>query len=289
LSGKCDCYSLYYGSYCQYFWGDDSSWLKMFWFYVSLQIIVHSILLFLSSYRLFLALRVAIKTNKRIFSYNTYGLGFIVPAEILRVVYYAVDPNSFRNIIPVAIGSILFNIPILIWIDVGFLMLLFWVEVQKFTGVKELQSVSRLRPVLIALIICTGVVILPIGIWQGVISSILSTAIYNGLILITVATEFIFGLIFGRRLMKIISDIWVSSREYQFKMYLKKITQLLFGSGLSVLFLVIILIFFTIFIQNKWAWVIFHSALSLGEFGTVLSMTLFLGKTKPIELIDLDF
>lgn len=44
----------------------------------------------------------------------------------VRVILFAVDPHSGKQVLPRVVSSLLLNIPIVFWIAAGFLLALYW-------------------------------------------------------------------------------------------------------------------------------------------------------------------
>ena len=97
---------------------------------------------------------------------------------------FSVDPHGAFKIMPFPSFNILLNIPIVLWIIGAYLIALYWLELQKTmtgttsvlncessqaqliycSGVTEMMTINKFRPVLIAGVVICTVLVIPSGI-----------------------------------------------------------------------------------------------------------------------------
>lgn len=100
------------------------------------------------------------------------------------------DPNSVHNLIPLEVTAVFYDLTILIWLNCGYMLALYWyspsllrckkcqrshcqwrVGLLQKSGMQDFSSVQRLRPVMIILMIITSITLLPLGIMQVLVTT----------------------------------------------------------------------------------------------------------------------
>jgi hypothetical protein len=131
-----------------------------------------------------------------------------------------VDPQGFRNIFPSALESIMYDLPLLLWLDAGYLILLYWyvigqlvltsrrVELLKSNGISRLTHLQRFRPVIIGIAIVTAALILPLGLVNAWKNSVVADDLYDAAFCIFFLSVIIFASYYGRQLLQILKGLY---------------------------------------------------------------------------------
>jgi len=282
-TGICYCRTLHTEADCSDYWVENKTWSAAFLGYSIVVIITQLIIVVISAYQIYIIFCLNFDQWTK-WSFISYTMILYIIAGAIRILEFAVDPHTVRNIFPLGLEEFLFNFPILLWCACGFMLLLYWVELQQLSGIQELRNVSRLRPVLITAAILTAAVIFPIG----VVNWILGENFYAGLVYsVFLAIEFIvciiISLVYGIKLMLTMKKLYKSTKIGKFKAFLSRITRYLFFFDASILSVVIALgLYVALDAQNqKWIYYALHFVLRLGEFGVCLSTVIFMAKKRP--------
>lgn len=115
--------------------------------------------------------------------------------------------------------------------------MLYWVELQTLSGIKELKSIEKTRPIFFIFLGVVPCLILPFGILKAIwISFVL---FYNIILSIVVISFIILASILGFRLIRIIKTIYSSTKATHFKDFLNRVSK--FISSLTHFFYLLIL------------------------------------------------
>jgi len=198
------------------------------------------------------------------------------------VIDFAIDPEAIYGIITPWADTIIFNLPVLLWLDIGFMVLLYWAELVKSTGIQQIQNISKLRPFLIAFVIITAVVIFPASIWLALVPSFASNGTYNGLLIVAFLLFIALSLIYGTKLLRIVKSSWNSGKSEVFKVFLKKLTVFLFMLNAVTISFIIVLVIFTIINADAkpWPYIILHWILRTLEVAAVVTMLVMFSKKE---------
>eukprot|EP01118_Nematostelium_gracile_P010905 TRINITY_DN3826_c0_g1_i1.p1 TRINITY_DN3826_c0_g1~~TRINITY_DN3826_c0_g1_i1.p1 ORF type:complete len:282 (-),score=26.74 TRINITY_DN3826_c0_g1_i1:65-910(-) len=126
-------------------WMDDPAFFGAFVFYMVFSVVTQLIVFTYSGYQM-----VTIIGERRQWTIVFWVNAIVIVASILRLTLYAVDPHSRLGIYPKPLSTILYWVPIVLWITADFLTALFWVELQMGSGITALNNIKRTRPILIA-------------------------------------------------------------------------------------------------------------------------------------------
>ena len=101
------------------------------------------------------------------------------------------------------------------------------IELQQESGIKELTSVRKLRPLLVTLIFVCGLVILPLAVWDNLTNTVISSVVYNLAFIITFIFFISVSTYNGWKLTKILGKNWRSTQATSaFKIFLQKVSAL---------------------------------------------------------------
>jgi hypothetical protein len=236
---QCQCYLLYQGTNCSIKWTNDKTWMSVFYFYIALELFLMTIILIFSIYEIIIQYIYHKRHGKHMWNTVTYILICIIFASILRILDFGVDPDSFRGIYPRVVENLLFSIPLVFLIGAAYLQFLYWIELQKMSGIKQLKSVVKLRPLLIALTIILCLVLFPVTIWKGVLMNSVSNDVYAGAFAIFILSLIGLSCYSGWKLIKSTKSIWENTRVKEFKIFFKKLAIYIFF--LNFIFVILII------------------------------------------------
>jgi len=217
----------------------------------------------------------------------TWAVLLVLGGCFVRIFFFSFDPHRIRNVIQNAnIGQpldiILFNVPILFWLDAGFLVVLYWVELTSMTGIKELSNISRFRPLFFGFMIGTAATILPIGVWE-ITGSIIGYYLYMAFIFFFISGAIVGVSFYSYKLRKLLQPLAEEPTGQTFRIFLKKVTNFVIGMSASLLAVIITLIIFVILnaITKAWVWLIMEFILRIEEFSIVMCILVLLNKRRP--------
>ncbi len=127
---------------------------------------------------------------------------------------FSVDPQNYFQRLPNAVDTLFFNIPIVIWIDVGCVLVLHWVELQEKSHISELAAnVKRLRPLLYVLCGISLIILLLAVLYAGNVEPTLVLSIYNGFIGIFLICLMVSFFYYGRKFLKTVEELWETTKS----------------------------------------------------------------------------
>ena len=115
------------------------------------------------------------------------------------------------------------DVPNVLWITAGFMLLLYWIELQQQSGMNELSNVRKLRPILFVIISLSLVIVLPLSIWESISGDTLSTSIYFAGYIVLLLILMILCIRQGWKLTRVFKDIWNRTKVRMFKVFLAKV------------------------------------------------------------------
>eukprot|EP00027_Filamoeba_sp_ATCC50430_P005610 CAMPEP_0168541676 /NCGR_PEP_ID=MMETSP0413-20121227/946_1 /TAXON_ID=136452 /ORGANISM="Filamoeba nolandi, Strain NC-AS-23-1" /LENGTH=191 /DNA_ID=CAMNT_0008571511 /DNA_START=192 /DNA_END=764 /DNA_ORIENTATION=- len=114
-------------------------------------------------------------------------------ASLIRIVVFAVDPFSEREILSMGVWAVLFNIPVVIAESIVLMLFLYWFEVAQKRKLDFPKNIKKMRPVLIGLCIFMAAILLPETIIANALQNVQLILISN--ILLAAVLLFIFGIL----------------------------------------------------------------------------------------------
>jgi len=216
------------------------------------------------------------KKGKSFWTISFQALSINLLALIIRAVYFAVDPYGYREILDSSAQALLFWVPVLLWLDVGFLVVLYWVELCNMSRIEHLLSLKKYRPYLIGIIISSAVLILPLCFWDSFSYSFASRTTLDLFLALYLLSIVAFSTYHGIRLLRFIRGLYMPH-----EIFLKKVTYFLFGTNFFLLSSVILLVIYVVVGANPWFWVSMESLLRICEFGGVIFILFLLQKKLP--------
>eukprot|EP01119_Soliformovum_irregulare_P020816 TRINITY_DN67_c0_g3_i1.p1 TRINITY_DN67_c0_g3~~TRINITY_DN67_c0_g3_i1.p1 ORF type:complete len:394 (+),score=46.58 TRINITY_DN67_c0_g3_i1:66-1247(+) len=256
-------------------------WAQFFWTYTAIGAALHLIIVIwccIALVKQFRSTNFSIRTRR---SMSTWALIMLGSGSFLRSFFLLFDPHNMRQISNRYGSAILYNLPILLWIDAGLLLFLYWIELQSRSRLTDLPNVKRYRPILFGFIIASAVVLLPLVIWN-MTGTTASSIVYHAAVIIMIVTIVGLCLHSGRRLLSSIKTVMETTKSSQYIIFLRTVTY--FIISLMVIFIVIVLtllIYVGIAGSNQWVDVALMIVLRIEEFGYALTMVLFLDKRRP--------
>ena len=137
--------------------------------------------------------------------------------------FFLIDPHGYRGIFSIPAEAFLFWFPLLIRLNVAFLVMLYWVELQNMKGLdRNLTSVQKYKPVLIIGAIASSVILLPLGLANALVYSTAINFALNGALAFILISLVIFSTYFGMRMLKILREFKNIGSEF-----MKKVCKLL--------------------------------------------------------------
>jgi len=166
----------------------------------------------------------------------------------------------------------------------GFAIILYWIELQKLSGIAGLLFLTRLKPVLIGVVVLCTIAILPISLWKFI--SVLSTeadTVYNGFLVIVFFVLIVTLTVGGINLVRTLSKTDQQGGPLIFKTFLLRINRYIIAlDSLLVLSIITLLAYQFMDVQyEQWPYIIYQTILRTEEFGIVGSTLLFVAKKKP--------
>ncbi len=108
----------------------------------------------------------------------------------------AIDPYRSRDLIKNTAGNVVdafwFSLPVLLWLDSGFMILLYWLELQRHSGIKALRNISKTRIMLVGFAIATAAIYIILG--SLAFGTLISIAYYNVFLILVCMSLLIFSL-----------------------------------------------------------------------------------------------
>jgi len=281
-NSKCTCYIGWDNEDCSSSWKEDTQGWIYFWItYRVYTCVIHGALLIWAIFEIVLNIRAhkGLKSNV-----VTHSLTMLIIAEFFRVLDFALDPDSIYGIIPIWLDDLMYNLPVLLWMDVAYLVLLYWTELVQFSGINQISSISKLRPVLITLAIVFAMTIVPTGLWETFIPNPISYTVYNVIIAIGLIICIILSFTYGAKLMRLVKMSWISSQSMVFKEFLERLTTFLLCLNIFISLIIIALVIFVTLNISAWKFVIFHAILrTLEMFAVGCTILMFRNKKPPKE------
>jgi len=276
--GSCLCDAYYQSDNCTITWGSDHAWNSLWIFYITITIFTQLIIIIFSVYQVVMTIR----SEWIKWSVVTHILLLAFFAALLRIIDFAVDPHGFRGIIPYE--TILFDFSEVMWVAGAYCLFFYWIELQQMSGIIELTSVTRLKPLLYACIIACVVVIFPVDILRAVYKSTPQIGyVYSTFFALNLLIDAILSTVYGIKLMKVTKRIYKSTKISRFKAFLRRITLFIFGINCMFITALVLNLGFIAFdaSQYKYIFVGFHLPLRLIEFCMVLFTLMLVNKKKP--------
>jgi len=201
---------------------------------------------------------------------------------LLRVIEYAIDPQNVRGIWGAVAEDIIFTAALVFWLAAEFTLQLYWLELQCQSGITQLYSIKKFRPLLLGLVAFTILVDLPITIWEASTNSFVATLVYDLFLIILLIAVILFSSIFGRRLY-VFMNRYGGGQHRQMQVFLKKITRRLFIANALFIFIVLTLAAYDLFdaIEQPWLFTFLHLLFRTWEFLLLETTILFLRKKRP--------
>eukprot|EP01119_Soliformovum_irregulare_P007218 TRINITY_DN19615_c0_g1_i1.p1 TRINITY_DN19615_c0_g1~~TRINITY_DN19615_c0_g1_i1.p1 ORF type:complete len:397 (-),score=24.15 TRINITY_DN19615_c0_g1_i1:12-1202(-) len=282
-NGICDCLFVFEGQNCSTHWVKlYPKWAPYFWTYTAIAAALHTLVVVWACVaigKLCYATDFSRRTRK---SMVTHGLLIVAIGSLLRVIYMLVDPHNARQLINQYGTAILYDLPILFWFVAGLLVFLYWIELQGRSRLNDLPNVKRFRPLLMAFIAITPLVLFPLGLWNQLATSQVSSALYNGLIVIMILTVVTLCFYSGRKVLASIKRVMQTNNAPQYIIFLRTVTYFmvsLMGTMISIVVVLVILI--ALNSRDPWVHTSLHLVLKILEFWIAMTIVLFLDKRRP--------
>jgi len=194
---------------------------------------------------------------------------------------FALDPDSIYGIIPIWADDILYNIPILVWLNVAYMVLLYWAELAKSKINHQIGGLSKLRPALFTLVVISVVTIVPTGLWRVMKPSSFSITVYNGVIALELIVCNVLSFSYGIKLMRIAKRGWVSSQSDVFKVFLKRLTIFLLSVNFFIILIILGLVAYVSIQITAWRYISLTWIIRTLEVLAVGSAVLMFSSKKP--------
>eukprot|EP01119_Soliformovum_irregulare_P013912 TRINITY_DN374_c0_g1_i1.p1 TRINITY_DN374_c0_g1~~TRINITY_DN374_c0_g1_i1.p1 ORF type:complete len:393 (-),score=62.81 TRINITY_DN374_c0_g1_i1:28-1206(-) len=263
-------------------------WAPFFWTYTAIGAALHFIIVTwccISLARFFYSTKLSERSRK---SMSTWALIMLGIGSFLRLLYLLFDPHNMRGISNKYGNAILYNLPILFWVNAALLLFLYWIELQSRSRLTDLPNVMRYRPLLIGFIVATTVVLFPLCIWN-MTSSIASLAAYHVALIIMIVTIVALCLHSGRKLLASIKKVMDTTQSPQYIIFLRTVTHFIIS---LMIILIIIIVTLIVFIGlsglDYWLDTAFQLLIRIEEFTYALTMVLFLDKRRPKSTMSSD-
>jgi len=283
-SGTCVCSVFFGGDHCEEDWRDDKTWLAWFIVYSLWGAGLQLVCVVWASYQLWVTLKFYHDGGWEKWTLTTYINIIGLVAGAMRVFDFLVDPHDLWGIFGRIAEEFFFNIPIILWLAAGFMIFLYWVELQNSTGIKQLVMVSRFKSFLVIFIAICVILMLPITIWKTFFPGQLAFTIYNT----SLALIFIFLVICftasGLNLIRTIRATYHNAvSNSRMDKFLRQLLRYIISLDIFIVLSAIMLIIFVLAEAqtNKWIYVGMHTILRLNEFSIVFSTLVFVRKKKP--------
>jgi len=178
---------------------------------------------------------------------------------------------------PRAVVSLLFNSSITLWLAGGYLLSLYWIELIVLSGIRELDTVSKLKPFIIGLVVFLALIVIPLGAWNNIE---LVDTVYNVVLAVICLALIVFFIVASAKLERIMRRSAILSN---FSHFLHKLTKFIWLVTCGLLTLVITLLLFSILDGSHRTNVFLATefVLRIGEFVSVLCTQLFIRKDRP--------
>lgn len=157
----------------------------------------------------------------------------------------------------------------------------------------ELLFVQKLRIPLIVFAALTAIILIPISVLNVLYRTVLFNSLYNatiGCIMLLLITVLMYS---GSRFIKVVNQVWKSTREPHFREFLKRVravlipshcktTYSIFAMAACMIMVIIAAILFPFFaLKNAWWFLALHSVLRTAECGAVVCLLIVVIKKKP--------
>lgn len=130
------------------------------------------------------------------------------------------------------------------------------IELQQLSGIQELNNVTKLKPILIAEILLSAALLLPIGIADWILGeNFITGLLYNLIAVLMLLSIIVLSGVYGIKLMKIMRRIYKSTKINRFKVFFKKvelnlvmtrqITYYLFAFNIALSLSILVLVAYT--------------------------------------------
>jgi len=282
-NSSCVCRALWSGVSCSVEWTTDKAWYSYFIFFITMELFYQIVLVSFAVYELYWTFHLSSIAGTSRWNVVTYILFIIIFAGLIRITEFSVDPFAYRGIIPPNVENVMFNVPDILWIIGGYMLYLYWFELQAMSGIQELQFVRSFRPLLFVLIIVVILVVLPLGLWSFIALTALSNYLFYGVFIITILSMIVLSSISGYKLWKVIHKIYRSTRVNRFKTFLSKISRYIIVENITLIVTIISLAIFDLSdaTQQKWLYISLHIVMQTEEFILAFAFLMFLTKQKP--------
>lgn len=124
---------------------------------------------------------------------------FSLICYLVRIIWLCLDPHNIWDFLPIELNIILYNIPFIFWLAIGWMMVLYWMDLQQSSGFERLQSLGKTRPYFIALIVGFPIVLFPIVLLEAFYSRIIAAILRNILIGLGMIAIVVISLVYGLR------------------------------------------------------------------------------------------
>ncbi len=149
-------------------------------------------------------------------------------------------------------------------------------------AIRALRNTIQLSKAFKIGLICLTIISLALTAVASLVSAFIPSVliVYNILIIILVVIQITFVLYSGIKYLKVVKQAASgASKEYDY--YLKRTTICLFVEAASLVSIIILLVFFTLYRYNPAVYLIIHTLLKIAEFTVVGSVLLILYRSKP--------
>jgi len=193
--------------------------------------------------------------------YSTQCLAILFFAELLTVLNFAIDPQGYYSIFPSVLNSLFGWFPIMLYLISVYLVILHWIEVQLAENVQHLTSVVQHRKLLLALMICTPIILVPLSLWQGISGIHTATLVIDSATALLLLFIIIFTLYYGIKLIRLLTGILNPEHNY-----VRKVTLWVLLLSILSLFTIIVIVTFAILHGTPWTYVINNLLVKVLEF-----------------------
>jgi len=280
VQGGCLCDTYYQGDDCNITWKEDGTWYTIWILYIVITMTTQACCLGFSVYQIVMTIR----SEWIKWSVVTHILLLSFFAALIREIDFGIDPHGFRNIINPVLESIMFNLTEVMWLAGAYCLFFYWIELQQMSGIVELISVTRLKPVLIGCIIACVVVIFPIDIIRAIYRDTTAIAfVYSAFFALNLLIDAILSTVYGIKLMKVTKRIYKSTKISRFKAFLRRITLFIFGVNFMFVVGLVLNVAYIAFdaVHHKYLFVFLHMSLRIIEFFLVMFTLMLVNKKKP--------
>ena len=143
-------------------------------------------------------------------------------------------------------------------------------------NMRELPSVTKLRPALYACGAISAVAILPLGIANAVVYSKVVSLLLNVVLAIVLLSLAVFSSYYGYNLLRLLKNLIRPKEEF-----IKRVTYFALGVNAFLVSAIIVIIAYVIRGREAYSWVVLQWLLRTCETGGVLCIILLLRKKRP--------